>query len=105
MSPKFKSPIKRYDKGENKMRTIWKFSIKTMDEQTVQMPEGARVISVGAQNEIPCIWAMVETDNKPVARKFSTYGTGHEIREDFPIYAGTYMLHGGSLVFHVYETF
>lgn len=87
------------------MKTIWKFPIETVDAQVVSMPEGARILSVASQNEQPCIWVMVETENKPVERKFSTYGTGHPIRDDFPVYVGTYMLSDGALVLHVYETF
>jgi hypothetical protein len=89
------------------MKTIWKFPIETTHVQNVSMPEGARILSVNTQMDKPCIWAVVETENKPQMRTFKTYGTGHGLPEHYAIdvYVGTYLVSGDSLVFHVFETF
>ena len=83
--------------------TIWKFSLETTDEQTVEMPAKAEILSVQTQSEIPCIWAMVNPENKKVKRVFHIFGTGHCVPNADRKFVGTYLLQGGVLVFHVFE--
>jgi hypothetical protein len=80
--------------------------LRVDDSQTVLMPEGAEVLTVQAQRDIPCMWAMVDPSKPKVPRDFETFGTGHTIREDMGTdrtYVGTYQIRGGGLVFHVFE--
>lgn len=86
------------------MKRIFKYQLQTTDEQTVSMPRGAAVICVDVQAGIPCLWAMVD-DAKPMdGRSIRTIGTGHPIHDAQRLdYLGTYQLHGGGLVFHVFE--
>lgn len=86
------------------MRTIYKYELATTDQQTIRMPSGARIIACQVQRETPCLWAEVETESPSAARCFRIFGTGHPLDIDSAQpYIGTYQLHGGSLVFHVYE--
>lgn len=88
------------------MKTIYKYWLTDENVQSVAMPEGARVLTVQAQLNSPHLWAEVDTEKPEVERIFETFGTGHEMPYDTGIervYVGTYQLHGGSLVFHVYE--
>ncbi len=85
--------------------TIWKYPIHATDEQVVTMPDGARILTVQAQAEKPCLWAMVDPAARRVeARKIYTYGTGHPIEKDPETlnYIGTYQLVESGLVFHVF---
>ncbi len=84
-------------------KTIWKFPLKTVDEQVVEMPLGAEILSVQTQFEQPCIWAMVDPANKDVKRVFHIFGTGHHIVEADRRFIGTYQLKSGSFVFHLFE--
>ena len=87
-------------------KTIWKFELKTTDTQKLEMPVGAEILTVQAQNERPCLWALVDPTEKKETRLFDIFGTGHPIHCDMSIgrrYIGTYQLNGGSLVFHVFE--
>lgn len=83
------------------MKTIWKFPLEVTNEQTVQIPDGAQLLSVQAQGETPCLWALVDPSAETKPCVIQTYGTGHPIREA-GVYLNTYQMHGGTLIFHVF---
>lgn len=88
------------------MQTIWKFPIQPGDLIRVQMPKGARVLDVQEQQGQPAIWAEVDSEAETEERLFDVFGTGHEIKSGMGVareYVGTFQLHGGVLVFHLYE--
>ena len=89
------------------MKTIWKFPVPVNDGNVLEMPEGAEILSVQAQGETPCLWALVDEQSARESRTFRTFGTGHPIHIDAldMEHVGTYQLHGGRLVFHVFEIF
>lgn len=88
-------------------RAIWKFAlIDTMAEVggAIVMPKGAKVLCVKTQNEMPYLWAEVDPEADTEVRKFAIFGTGESIPVKRPMtYIGTYMVHGGNYVWHVYE--
>ena len=92
------------------MKTIHKYHIPVEDTVDIWMPVGAKVLTVQSQNDRGFIWALVDVI-KPEAvqgdtnlRRFHTLGTGHPVGDrKLGEYIGTYQLHGGSLVFHVFE--
>lgn len=86
------------------MLTIWKFGLPLEDKVAIEMPEGAKVLSVGVQQGNPCIWAMVNARAPKVLRSFYVHGTGHRV--DIPYdarFIGTIQLLDGGLVFHVFD--
>jgi hypothetical protein len=86
------------------MKTIHKFSISIVDEQTVQMPVGALILSIQVQRGQPCVWAMVDTDQSTHARKFYLVGTGHPCEHvNGCKYVGTFQTQEGGLVFHLFD--
>ena len=97
------------------MKTIWKYPLVEEPEQTIEMPEGANILSVQCLANLPMLWAMVDTDKKKTKRLIEVYPTGVEI-EDKPAilrkYIGTYQRRyldpkhqdkGITLVWHVFE--
>lgn len=85
------------------MITIHKYQFQIADKVIVQMPKGAKVLSVQLQNGVPTIWARVVTDMENESREFRVYGTGHEI-DTFAIqgtHLATIQHHG--LVWHIFE--
>ncbi len=84
------------------MRAIWKYELGMMDNQTVLMQEGAKILCVQVQHETPCIWVEVDTDADKEYVIFSIYGTGHKMANTGE-YAGTFQLALGALVFHLYK--
>lgn len=60
------------------MKTIYKYPIQITDEQEISMPQGAEVIHAGLDPQgTPCVWAMVDTQNKPEPVSILVYGTGN----------------------------
>ena len=87
------------------MNAIWKFEIEITDEVEILMPKNANVLTVQMQGTKPFIWAEVDTrEVVKEMRYFTVVGTGH-IRNDLDgcIYIGTFQMHDGTLVFHLYE--
>lgn len=82
-------------------KTVWKYELLAIDMQGVSMPIGAEVLCVQAQNDVPCLWARVDPEASNESRLFRVAGTGHPDVEG--TYIGTFQLHKGALVFHVFE--
>ncbi len=84
---------------------IWKWPLEVTDLQQVQMPRGAKVLSVQMQYGRPKVWALVDEREPQEPRSFATFGTGNPLPPDghYGRFLGTYQFHGGNLVFHVFE--
>lgn len=86
------------------MSVIYKYPINLVPSQIIDMPEGARILSVQTQfADRPCIWAFVDICNKLVGRVFYVIATGQSFDSKNMLYIGTFQLDGGALVFHLYE--
>lgn len=86
------------------MKTIWKYELQTTDEQSVEMPFGAEILTVQEQFDKPCIWCLVDSDAKKALRQIRIIGTGHPIEQEFDgKYVGTYQVYSGSGVFHLFD--
>ncbi len=85
------------------MSTIWKFAIPVrIDTETyVHMPLDARVLTIAAQRDDLCLWAIVEPNTRCERRYFCVRGTGHTLG-DVGEYVGTAHMANG-LVWHVFE--
>lgn len=84
------------------MKTVWKFGFPVDDRFRVSMPAGARILSVQAQRECPCLWALVDSSAEPEVRTFRLAGTGHPV-DDGLTYLGSFQMAGGRLVWHLFE--
>lgn len=85
------------------MKTIWKFPLSVTDEQIVQIPGRGVVLTIQEQRGWPCLWAMVDDTQFKNPRTIHIYGTGHPMPDDPGHYVSTFQMHGGELVFHVFE--
>lgn len=83
------------------MKTIWKWAVQ--EETTIDMPVGAKVLTVQAQCGLPQLWALVDPDAKRETRTFTVYGTGHDMPDEPGQYVGTFQQCEGKFVFHVFE--
>lgn len=87
------------------MKTIWKFPILLLVETSVEMPKGARILTVQAQLDQPQVWAVVDPEAPREMRRFRWIATGRP-EEDYAfdgVYLGTVQLQGGGFVFHLFE--
>lgn len=89
------------------MKTIWKFPLTAQTYQSIEMPIGASILTAQLQGETLCIWALVDKDLTSAQiekRHFLIFGTGHDIMHGYDLkYISTFQLHGGALVFHLFE--
>jgi len=88
------------------MMTIWKFPLKGMHLQTIDMPKGAKIISVAVQRTTICLWVEVNPNEDALcARNIEIISTG-QIVKDHAIerhFLGTILIDQDNYIFHVYE--
>lgn len=83
---------------------IYKYELLTQGEQLVQMPRGARLMSIQNQAGKTVCWAIVNPDEAKVARRFLGFTTGGELPNGDPgKYIATVMYNGGSFVLHWFD--
>jgi len=86
------------------MTTIYKFPLRVTDIQELELPKGARLLTVQAQRGTPCLWAVVDDQEAEVEYwRILTFGTGNPMLADAQYsYVSTYQLMDGDLIFHVF---
>ena len=97
-------------------KRIWKYELEVTDEQSIEMPEGAVILSVQSQpayvppdisrrnQNLVHIWAEVEPHNPVELRHFCVFGTGHRMPDGEDLkFIGTVQVYNGVQVYHVYE--
>lgn len=92
-------------KGRCAMQTIWKYVVpEGRDYFSMLLPKEAKILTLQMQNDVLCLWALVDQINETERRNFRMFGTGHpfDMREGFT-YIGTFQLLDGKLVFHMFE--
>lgn len=89
------------------MKTIYKYTLEVVSQQTIYLPEGAKILTVQAQHGKPCLWALIDRDAFITkARVIEIFGTSHNIFFDMGQsreYISTFQLSEGSFVGHVFE--
>lgn len=84
------------------MKTIYKYPLQTVDDQDIEMPIGAKILTVKMQHGQPCLWALVDPNVEYEKRRILVRGTGHKA-DDVGEYICTFLIQGGTLVCHVFE--
>lgn len=83
---------------------IWKYPITILEEQTVEMPIGARILSVQMQGGGLVLWALVDPEANREKRRIAVHGTGHPVDiAETRHFIGTVQTNGGALVWHVFD--
>lgn len=84
--------------------TIWKYPVAVTDVFVLKMPAGSTVLSVDVQGREVNLWAEVDQGQPLAERRFRVSGIGHALPADEPRrFIGTFLLQGGTLVFHLFE--
>jgi hypothetical protein len=93
------------------MQTIYKYQITNLDGVTLRVPYCAdltfdkQVLHCEVQNDVPCIWALVDNEREQRPIRVVVYGTGHDVSEAIARglkHVGSFMLLGGGFVGHVF---
>lgn len=83
---------------------IYKYPLELVDQQTVHLPYGYRILTAQLQNGNLQLWALIDPiENLSIPVSIGIYGTGNPINEDPGKYISTVQLYDGGLVFHVFE--
>ncbi len=83
---------------------IWKYPIPIEDSFEIEMPQGARVLSVDTQDGKPYIWVLVNTSSPKGLRPFRLLGTGHPSDDvGTSRFVGTFQMRNGDLVYHLFD--
>ena len=84
------------------MQTIWKYPLPfPAEDAIILMHQGARILALQLQNDIPTLWVELDPALPLITRHFRFYGTGHELSERRSAYVGTFQQ--PPFVWHVYE--
>jgi hypothetical protein len=85
-------------------KTIFKYNLKLVYEQTVDLPKGAEILGVKSQFDFPVLYALVDTDEtKTDKRIIEIFRTGFEFSEAKRKYISTIMIDSDHYVFHFFE--
>ena len=83
---------------------IWKFKLDITDRQIVNMPRVSNPLTVQMQGHACCLWALCDETAPKMPRLIAIHGTGNPMPDEWPgEYVGTFQIHGGALVFHVFD--
>jgi len=89
------------------MKSIYKYQFPIMDDISIDMPLGAKILTCQIQHKTPKIWAIVDTDPSWVetVRNFKLFGTGHKMPDNIDnlSYISTFLAADDNLVFHLFE--
>lgn len=86
------------------MKRVYKYPLSIVDFQTLGMPADAKLLTVQAQRNQPCLWALVDTERAQEEVTLRLVGTGHEFEDaDQWEHLGSFQLDAGLLVFHVFR--
>ena len=93
------------------MQTIYKYQITNLDGITLHVPYcgdltfDKQVLHCAVQNDIPCIWALVDNEQEQRAIRVVTYGTGQDVSMAIMCglkHIGSFLLANGNLVVHAF---
>lgn len=93
---------------------IFKYPLKTTDEQVIEIPNGAKILTIQVQkkfmsgtdhtSEQVCIWAMINEQSGMGRKKIVMFGTGHPIDSNKNLeYIGSFQIHNGEQIYHAFE--
>ncbi len=82
-------------------RTIYKYPLNITDEQTINLPEGAKILHAGLDPQgVPCLWAAVYPANPSIPTVIYIIGTGWEMPKAADGHIGSFIQ--GPFVWHVF---
>ncbi len=90
-----------------RIKRIFKFTLSITHKQIVELPIGSTILTVQTQDMKPQIWAVVDTYEKLTEKRTIILLTTGEPIDDSTFltlhYIGTFQLHNGTFVGHVFE--
>jgi len=86
------------------MKKVYKYRLDVTDEQFIELPKGAEILSVAEQRDDVVLYVLIDTTvTETEPRTIYVHGTGHNVFGENLRFIGTVKLYEGSLMFHVFE--
>ncbi len=87
------------------MLQVFKYSVPTTDEFTLELPKDGKILHFGEQADSLCIWVLVDAQASTESRTFRLAGTGHPIETEGRLdHIGCVTNHRGAFVWNLFET-
>jgi hypothetical protein len=90
------------DSSTSMTARVFKYPLFAIDEQHLQLPIGAQILTVQMQGDMPFLWALVDDEKATEPHRVLIRGTGHDA-DGVGRYISTFQMGGGALVFHAFE--
>ncbi len=84
------------------MRAIWKFPFEIKSPVEIHMPEFSTILHVDVQNSVPCLWAIVDTEQPVVPVYFHLVGTGKPLSNSLSKRNHVATFQDGQFVWHLF---
>ncbi len=88
------------------MNTIWKFKLENIDQQTIEIPLPAKILSVAEQNDDIVLYSVVDNgkDVPTIPVDILIKGAGDFVENNIGLYTflGTVKLFCGTEIWHVF---
>lgn len=84
------------------MKTIWKYPLKITSLQIIEMPDRAAILSMQMQDNVPTIWALVDTDKTKAKWEIRVIGTGEPADDIALNFSCLGTVQQGPMVWHVF---
>jgi hypothetical protein len=87
------------------MRKVFKYTLEEAEQQALDLPVGAELLSVGYQNGQLRLWALVDPDQTMTeTHRIRMAGTGHPLPDGVELaFLGRVGLLDGALILHFFE--
>jgi hypothetical protein len=85
------------------MITVYKYTFDITDTQKLRIHADCEFLRVDVQHDIPCLWAMVNTNKPIIDYDILIVGTGHEVKSWETLkHIGSFQ-HKDRFVWHVFH--
>jgi hypothetical protein len=84
------------------VKTIWKYELILAGTQILHIPRDGYILTLQMQNNVPCIWVILDPSFPTEKLRIATYGTGQALPKEPGYYLGTYQTDG--MVFHLFDS-
>lgn len=88
---------------DNSIRVIWKYELAIGEDNKIQMPAFAKILTVQPQGLGIYLWALVCPHVPLDERVIAVYGTGQPLPHNCGEYIGTVQMPLVALVWHVFD--
>jgi hypothetical protein len=86
------------------MKTVWKYPLEVLDEQTIEIPDIHQILHIAEQHGEPTLWFLVDPGAPKIKKRIRIYGTGHTIVNDYQMtFLGSVLMSRGDLVWHIFD--